>query len=751
MRYYDSSWHSGQARQGMYGSTNYRGEITFDFASKLDVANIDISQIVMTVTVGTLGGDYTKYLYLKSGSWDGSVVDDFGYTGFYDTTKSKTLSADSYSTAFSRLKAFIEGGGTTLGIYAASSRGKGSGKQYDYDYLNVTAMALELTYSWKKSTGTIGSASTGSAATLRITAGSSGYKHKVTWALGSNTAGPYTIAAGTATASYTIPHSWLPNAVSGTATVTLETLNGSTSLGSNTYSFKVTVPSSVKPSVPSGSVTAAPVYLSGVSNTAKGWGLYIQNKSKAKITVDSSLVTAGSGATVRKCAVSCAGVGSGTGYSYTSPTLTKSGSFTFTATVTDSRGRTASRSVSVTVQAYAAPKFTATPTAYRCNSSGTRQETTGTYAKVTASFSCSSVNGQNSLTVKKVSLNGTDTTLASGTAAIIGTNNLALDTAYTAVITLTDAVGSTTTYNLAIPSAAYLIHFKKGGKSMGLGRAAGDSNDSTIHIGWNMDVDPGHVIRSIGGAGVGTMGFIVQNADGTNKLSLVLGADGSNYRGLYDNTNGKWMIFATDDATRVSRPLIVTDELSGKHLNVGNASGMTPTVRFRGAGETPLTAIQGSPSYRRFTFLEYPTDYDADNHAYTESFNLPQPDTGRTASGSFSILTSKSPVTVGQGGTNATTAANARLNLGIQAGEVAINANTVPAGGYLELSVTFPTAFSAAPNVVVGLVSDSAAGAFGSVSVAAYDIKKTGFKIRAYNAGSTSRTPGYQWIAVGKP
>ena len=270
-----------------------------------------------------------------------------------------------------------------------------------------------------------------------------------------------------------IPHSALPNSSSGSATVTLETLNGSTSLGSNSYTFTVTVPTTIVPSI--GGLSTTPVN-SGASSTAFGWGLYIQNKTKC--TAAMSSVSAGSGATIRSYSITTTpNFGSGTSTSLTTALLSGSGTVTITAKVTDSRGRTATRTASITVRAYAPPQLTTTPTVYRCISNGDRDDIEGKYALVTASFSYSSVNGNNSLTVHRVELNGVNTNLTSGTAVTIGADALALDNSYTATIRLTDVVGSTTVYTLTIPSAKYVFHIRKGGQSLGIGCAAGNVNN----------------------------------------------------------------------------------------------------------------------------------------------------------------------------------------------------------------------------------------------------------------------------------
>ena len=58
---------------------------------------------------------------------------------------------------------------------------------------------------------------------------------------------------------------------------------------------------------------------------------------------------------------------------------------------------------------------------------------------------------------------------------------------------------------------------------------------------------------------------------------------------------------------------------------------------------------------------------------YFETFSLPMADTNRSSNGAFGILTTKNAVTIAQGGTGATTAANARTNLGVKATQTAVS------------------------------------------------------------------------------
>ena len=497
-------WSYGKAYQGQLNGRDCGGEIGFDFSALGPRSNIAISAIKLTFCAGDTGGVYKKYLNLRVGGFNGgsaALVGAFGFSSLYNTTRSISFSASGNAAGFSVLKNYILSGGGTLNTYVGGTRGKSSSKSYDYDYMSVTGMTLEITYSYLKSTGSIEAAQTGSDATLAITAYDGAYSHVVTWRMGGNSHSQ-SLAAGVASASFAIPHSWLPDAETGTATVELETLDGNgDSLGSNVYSFALSVPASVVPSI--GSLTVTSVN-AGASSAAAAWGLYIQGKTRAAAAIGNA--SAGSGATIAGYAISTSpNFGSAASSSLTTELLTAAGTVTFTAVVTDSRGRTATATATITVQAYAAPVFTATPAIYRCGQDGTRNDTGGVYAKLTAAFSCSSIldgsTEKNSFTVAKVTLNGVDTNLTSGTAAIIGAGALSVDSSYEAVIALVDAVGGTTTFTVTIPSAKYVLHVRKGGRSIGIFRAAGTTDDDTLHVGGHLALEDNPLPVGSGGTG----------------------------------------------------------------------------------------------------------------------------------------------------------------------------------------------------------------------------------------------------------
>lgn len=82
--------------------------------------------------------------------------------------------------------------------------------------------------------------------------------------------------------------SQIPSAVSGTCTITCTTYNGSTSIGSKTCTLTLTVPSSVVPTI--GSLTATRVD----GDVPSSWGIYVQSKSKATITITGATGSYGS-------------------------------------------------------------------------------------------------------------------------------------------------------------------------------------------------------------------------------------------------------------------------------------------------------------------------------------------------------------------------------------------------------------------------------------------------------------------------
>lgn len=83
----------------------------------------------------------------------------------------------------------------------------------------------------------------------------------------------------------------------------------------------------------------------------------------------------------------------------------------------------------------------------------------------------------------------------------------------------------------------------------------------------------------------------------------------------------------------------------------------------------------------------------------------------------------------------------------IQWGQVSAEA---AAGTYTDTSATFPTAYVSAPAVFLTTFSASTAAAFASVEICLSGTSASGFTVRAFNEGTTGRSPAVRWLAIGE-
>lgn len=111
----------------------------------------------------------------------------------------------------------------------------------------------------------------------------------------------------------------------------------------------------------------------------------------------------------------------------------------------------------------------------RCESDGTAAET-GTYAKVTFSWSCSQLIGSNPVTsiVIKWGTSSQSTVSASGNSGsvshIIGTFDT--DKSYTITVVVADSKNGTSSSSVVLPTAAFYLDFKAGGSGVAIGKVA---------------------------------------------------------------------------------------------------------------------------------------------------------------------------------------------------------------------------------------------------------------------------------------
>lgn len=222
--------------------------------------------------------------------------------------------------------------------------------------VTVTATATPL-----KSTIGATDANIGSTSTITVTRYNSSYTHTITYKLGNATG--TIVTKGTSTSiAWTVPDAFyaqIPNAKTGTCTLTIETFNGSTSLGTNTCTLKVTASSSACSPTVVGTVVdtnATTKALTGNENTL------IRYKSTAKCTLTATPKNSATISTTKIGGSAVTGTSSGgvvtATKNYTSVSAT---SFSFDAT--DSRGYSGSQTVNPSVIAYI--QLTINPTVER--------------------------------------------------------------------------------------------------------------------------------------------------------------------------------------------------------------------------------------------------------------------------------------------------------------------------------------------------------------------------------------------------
>lgn len=352
-------------------------------------------------------------------------------------------------------------------------------------YGTITASAnITLDSIPRTSSVSAGNMTLGSVGKINISRASSSFTHTLTYSFG-NTSGTIATKTTATSVSWTPSLSLanqIPNATSGTCTITCTTYNGNTNIGAKTCTLSLSVPASVKPTI--SSLSAARID----GEVPSAWGIYVQTKSKVKLTINGA---AGSyGSTIKSYSITGGGY-SGSASTLTTGFLNNSGTITFKATVTDSRGRvSAEASVSITVTAYSPPYFNSS-LSQRCLSNGTLDDD-GTYIHALVSFGYSTCGGKNTLKTsvqyKQVSAEQwTDAgvTFAGNTVFTYGKGQISTETSYDVRYTLEDAFSSISVQEI-VSTAAVVMDFKSGGKGVAIGKVS--ESDNTFEVAENWDV-----------------------------------------------------------------------------------------------------------------------------------------------------------------------------------------------------------------------------------------------------------------------
>ena len=312
------------------------------------------------------------------------------------------------------------------------------------------------------------SVNTGSALSGTVTPSSTAFNHKVQLKIGSTIKDTISLAVGTKTFSYTVPHSWFPSSTSGTITVVLQTYNGTSLVASVSKNVTANIPSNIVPSISWFGV-------SGTTNTLGG--LYVQSKTTAQL---STSAVAGDGASMASYTYSGPDIyTTTTSYTISTGTIRSYGTLTYTVSVQDTRGRTASASTQIYVYPYNTPTI-GSVAVQRCTSDGTISDS-GTYARYTVNSAYATVGGKNTRTVTVAfsSNNGSSYSAETTIQAASDTNNsktgiygagaFALASTYIIRFTIKDAYGATHSVTAPLNSAARPLNISANGKGVAIG------------------------------------------------------------------------------------------------------------------------------------------------------------------------------------------------------------------------------------------------------------------------------------------
>lgn len=335
-------------------------------------------------------------------------------------------------------------------------------------YCNTTKT---LTTIPRASTPTVtGTKQLGSKMTINTNRASSAFTHtlKWSWAGKSGTIGTGVTTSKTWTPSITTFAPYLTNDTSSTCTITCDTYNGSTKIGSKTTSFTLSIPSSVIPTVSDISPSDSTDYYST-------FGTYVQNKSIVKVGIDSAGIY---GSTIKSRIAR---------FSYNSEWATgalpinigtpnRSGTVTIQAQVMDSRSRnSATKSETITVAAYSAPSLTGT-TAMRYNTTTAMEDDESTTVRVHVKGSATNINNANlnpaTVTIKyKLRTSDTWTTAESREGGYswdytFDISNMSELNAYDIQVVAVDQVGGTVTWTGSVGTATPVMDFKADGEGV---------------------------------------------------------------------------------------------------------------------------------------------------------------------------------------------------------------------------------------------------------------------------------------------
>lgn len=516
--------------------------------------------------------------------------------------------------------------------------------------------------------------------------------------------------------SFVVPRTWrtqglLRTATSATGSVTVTTFNGDTQIGEPvSLAFTAIVPEGVRPVLTDSGITLELVQQANFNSS-----VYVENRSKVKATI---AATSEIGVTTYIAQLNGATYSSAGNVITTREVIGGSdagAAVTLKFRAVDPRGRYSDWvEKEITVYKYAAPSLI-NASVYRCTADLTA-DASGAYICVTAGYKISSLGGTNAVTqfaprfkAASGSMGSWLTGLAANTPYRIGGSLLATQT-YVVEIIVKDTAGNTHALSFTVPTASVTFNLRDGGKGAAFGKYA--EQDNLLDSAWPVNAPSASFATPLPFSSGGTNSRTAAGA-----LTALGAAPAVHTHAHLDNTNSAHSGYTQinfDDQANVLGMLV-----QGQY----SATDAT-TVRLSLRVNKDNGQIWARVDSKAGT--QYPQMYTSAN---------PPP---LSNCGGVLGLT--------KGGSGETTASASLTAFGIRRGRtvnIDVNANAVTTA-----TVTFSSALSAVPIVILTIEGTHTNTAFGRITYEVASVTASGFTARVINPTDSTYNVVFGYMAI---
>ena len=406
------------------------------------------------------------------------------------------------------------------------------------------------------------------------------FRHTITYSIG-NASGRIGNDKGVADkVDWTPPYSLadqFTNATSGNVTITCQTYNGNTLVGTKTCTLQVKTVDTTefKPTIGLSASYTGKFNNNYLLNGISGITVSATTGFKHRATL-SSYTISGASKSSTKAALSLSPIN----VSMTSATTT----LTFSGTITDSRGYTNTASnLTATVYRYNKPQIKSC-NVYRCSSStSSTPSSSGTYAAVVITYTYQNDGYSNSMSTKQININGTpypltttETTsngVVTGTGTtIVGDGHLLITTSYPYTVTCKDAVNQTTTVTGSLPTADRIWDVRPQGKGLSVGKFA--EHDNMVESAWEIKAPSLNITGEISEGGTS-----LKNKYASASIDSALVGQSSS------TTTKPWYKFASCSVSDSYQDRSITFKVSACFADASKKTGIL-TAHFRTNGNS---------------------------------------------------------------------------------------------------------------------------------------------------------------------